>query len=237
MDNNTIYTSTVRRQVPALFMGMCALLVFCNFTTESRLKKGNALLESGDFLGARRVYEHIIEHEPESFAAHYGLGMSWCAETIYKTELGLAKPDDWFAAIYHMTIAMNIREDERVLKTLGILYFNLGTCFKKQNDIENAIKLMEQSLVYDPALLKALNLLGAMYHERNNFKIAEQYYLKAVAVQPQYALAYYNLGALAWVQKEYTRAASYFQQAVSLEPENGYFREWLTKATQHTDQK
>ncbi|MBN1980285.1 MAG: tetratricopeptide repeat protein [Chitinivibrionales bacterium] len=223
---------------------ICALVAVVGaagvlFMTVDPLQKkiivANRLLESGDFLGARRLYEAIIDKQPHSYAGHYGLGMSWCAEAMYKTELGLDKTEDWFSAIYHMTIAMNIRQDEQVLKTLAILHFNLGTCFKKINDTDNAIKLMEQALTYDPTLLKALNLLGALFHEKRNYQEAQRYYQKVIELQPEYAMAYFNLGALSWAQRDYKHAVTYFQKAVSLDTGNAYFRNWLAKAQEQVD--
>jgi tetratricopeptide (TPR) repeat protein len=218
------------------FSLILAVLLFSYIISNpvNKIKKANVLLEAGDFLGARKIYDKVVEKEPKNFSAHYGLGMSWCAETIYKTELGLAKPQDWYTAIYHMTIAMNLKKNDQVQKTLAILHFNLGTCYKKMDDPGAALKLMEQAVEYDPTLLKALNLLGAMYHERGNFEKAEYYYLKTIEVKPDYAMAHFNLGALAWANDDYTSSKAYFQRAVSLAPENAYFQNWLSKAQEQT---
>lgn len=229
--NRVILVSVVIIGIAAL----CTALFLVYYSRTSRaLRKGNDLLEAGDFHSARRIYERIIDREPENFAAQYGLGMSWCAETIYKTELGLAEPGDWYPAIYHMTIAMNLKEHKRVQETLAILHFNLGTCFKQANDLDAAIALLEQAVAYDPNLLKALNLLGALYHETKNYAEAEYYYKKVIAIQPDYAMAYFNLGALAWTQNEKKQAVDYFQKAVTLDPENTYFISWLQKAQKQT---
>ncbi len=218
-----------------ILAGIIVILFLLQYSESGReLKKGNALLEAGDFLGARKIYNRTIERDPENFSAHYGLGMSWCAETIYKTELHLAEPQDWYPAIYHMTIAMNMKENRQVQETLAILHFNLGTCFKKENDFSTAIKLFEQAVAYNPGLLKALNSLGAMYHEMKNYFQAEFYYKKAIGIQPDYAMAHFNLGAVAWAQGDYSRSAKFFQEAVSLQPENTYFTNWLTRAKEQT---
>lgn len=203
------------------------------YSKNAILKKANLLLESGDYLGARKRYKKIINKDPENFSAHFGLGMSYCAETIFKTDLGMAKTEDWHPAIYHMTIAMNLNENDRVKQTLAILHFNLGTFFTKDNNPEAAIESIKQAVAYDPTLLKALNLLGAMYHERGNLEEAEYYYKKTIDLKPDYAMAHFNLGAIAWVRKDFEASVSYFQKAVSLAPENTYFQNWLAKAEKH----
>lgn len=230
---NQIYSKKITPVLIAATLFLIVVVIFfINFNTQSlrSVKKANILLEAGDFLGARKIYERIVEKEPKNFSAHYGLGMSWCAETIYKTELGMAKPQDWYTAIYHMTIAMNLKKNDQVQKTLAILHFNLGTCYKKLNDPDAALKLIEQAVSFDPTLLKALNLLGAMYHERGNFEKAEFFYRKTIEVKPDYAMAHFNLGALAWAKGDYPGAVTCFQKAALLAPENTYFKGWLTKA-------
>lgn len=199
-------------------------------TRTDDLKKANTILETGDYLSARKIYEKVIAANPNNFLAHFGLGMSWCAEALFKTELGIEKPVDWYPALYHMTIAKGLHENDRVKKNLAIFYFNFGICYKKEGDIEAAIKFIEQAVIYDPELFKALNLLGAMYHEHGYLEEARYYYKKTIHLRPDYAMAYFNLGALAWAEKDFTQSVSYFQQAVSLDPENTYFNQWLKKA-------
>jgi len=219
-----------------LVAAITALLFFVHYKYYSKnaiLKQANLLLESGDYLGARKRYKRIINKDPENFSAHFGLGMSYCAETIFKTDLGMAKTEDWHPAIYHMTIAMNLNENDQVKQTLAILHFNLGTFFKKENNQDAAIESLKQAVAYDPTLLKALNLLGAMYHESGNLEDAEYYYKKTIELRPDYAMAHFNLGAIAWARKDFEAAVSYFQKAVSLAPENTYFQNWLAKAEKH----
>jgi len=232
--NNRIQTNksiSIFFAASAVVILIITALVLLHYNSgSSSLKKANLLLEAGDFLGARKLYARIIDKDPKNFSAHFGLGMSYCAETIFNTELGTAKSPDWFPAIYHITIAMNIEENDQAKKTLAILYFNLGTSLNKEGNPDGAMGSIEQAVVYDSTLLKALNLLGAMYHERGNLDQAVQYYKKALAVKPDYAMAYFNLGACAWAKQEYDQSAGYFQQAVSLDPENPHFKTWLEKA-------
>ncbi len=207
------------------------LYIYLNSNNETlKYKTANILMESGDYLGARKIYTMILEKKPVCFSAHYGLGMSWCAEAIFKTPLELVTFQDWYNAIYHMTVAYSLQKSDQVSQTLGILYFNLGTYFRNNNNQEAAIKQIEQAVIYNPKLLKALNLLGAIYHERGYYNKAEYYYKKALELKPDYAMAYFNLGALAWVNEDYKLAFNFFQKAVSLSPDNKYFQDWLEKA-------
>jgi tetratricopeptide (TPR) repeat protein len=206
---------------------LAAAFVFCS---DEQLAKANGLLESGDFLGARKIYSRMIDTRPQDFAAQYGVAMSFCAEAIYKTELGLAGPQDWYPAIYHMTVASHLDDNAQVRRTLGILHFNLGLCYKKDGDREAAIGRIQRAVSYDSTLLKAYNLLGALYHEQGDYTRAEQCYRRTIILKPDYAMAHFNLGALAWAQQDLAGAEKHFLDAVALEPESDYFQSWLDKA-------
>ncbi|MBN2037401.1 MAG: tetratricopeptide repeat protein [Chitinispirillaceae bacterium] len=206
---------------------ICILVPGCR---DSGLSSAKALLESGDFLSARPIYEKIIKNRPADFAAHYGLGMSFCAEAIYKTDLGLAEPHDWYPAIYQITVAAHLDTSPEVRRTLAILHYNLGTCYRKNGDVENAVLRISQALSYDSTLLKAYNLLGTLYHEQGDLEKAESCYRRTLIIKPDYAMAHFNMGALCWARQKYGDALRHFTDATACEPENRYFQTWLAKA-------
>lgn len=192
--------------------------------------RGYKLLETGNFLAARALFEQIVRRKPFQYEAHFGLGMTFCAEAIYKSDLGLAKPDDWYPAIYSMTVAMHLSDNQQVRQTLGILHFNLGACYKDAGNKGAAIDRLEQALSYDSTLLKAYNLLGALYHERGDWASAQRCYSAAIEIDPDYSLAHFNLGALAWARGDFPAALGSFEKAAALEPANTAFAQWCDKA-------
>ena len=194
------------------------------------LNRAKQLLESGDFLRARKIYARVLDRAPESFPAHFGLAMTWCAEAISKTDLHLAEPADWYPAIYHMTVAANQGGSDQARETLAILHFNLGACFRKKGDNEAAIERIEEAILHDTTLLKAYNLLGVIYHEQGDLVGAQSCYRRTVELQPDYAPAHFNLGSVSWARGDYVSAQTHFGKAASLAPENAYFRSWLGKA-------
>jgi len=202
--------------------------------SKDQYRTAHMMLQAGDFLSARKIYNRIVDRNPADFEGQYGLGMTWCAEAIYKTELGLAEPDDWYPAIYHVSLGANIRNGEEVRKTLAVLHFNLGACYRKAGNTTDAIERIEQALEYDSTLTKALNLLGAMYHEEGNLEKAEDCYLHVVELHPDYALAFFNLGAVAWAKDDFPSAQRDFSQALSLDPGNEYYKMWLSRAAERT---
>ncbi len=222
------YKRRKHRLVLLLFLLLPLLLSGCSV---GDLDAAKDLLESGDFLGARAIYESIYTSRPQSMEAHYGAAMSWCAEAIYREDLGMGSVDYWFPAIYHMTIAYSLAETkDDVRPLLAILHFNLGTYYSRNEDSYAAIERLEQAVVYDSTLLKAFNLLGALYQQEGDLDNAERCYLRALVIEPEYAKAHFNLGALAWAQKDYSASAEHFQRAQALSPENEHISQWLLRA-------
>jgi len=216
-----------------LFLLSSLLLILSQCTQQQDLAQANALLSAGDYLAARAIYSGIVKHHPESPVAHYGLGMSWCAEAMYKANLGMEDASNWYPAIYHMTVAVNrAPNDARFRHTLAVLHFNLGTVYKKQGRADEAIRRLEQATMYDTTLIKVFNLLGALYHEKHDFDKAEYWYRKALDEQPSYAMAHFNMGAIAWAQGEFDSAASAFERASQLDSDNVLYQTWLRKARQ-----
>ena len=231
---------TFHKTFPAPAAAILNVIMFFGFlillgcSGNEDLSRANNLLESGDFLGARDLYLNAIEHNPKNAIAQYGVGMTWCAEAIYKTELGLVQPHDWYPAIYHTSLALSMGGGDDVSKALAILHFNLGANYRRLGDNTAAIGRIAQAVTYDSTLLKAVNLLGAIYQELGDLDNAEQWYSKAIQVRPDYSMAYFNLGAISWARADFKSACSFFSKASELEPDNGYFKSWVDKASSRT---
>lgn len=154
---------------------------------------------------------------------------------MHRTRLGLAEPMDWYQAIYHMTVAANLSDSEEPRRTLAVLNFNLAASYKKNNRTDDALRRLEEALTYDSTLLKAANLLGAMYHQRGNYDRARRAYQRVVNIDSTYATGHFNLGALAWAVNDFGQADKHFALAERLEPHNPYFREWQQKAEERAE--
>lgn len=198
------------------------------------LGKAAALQDAGDYLGARPRYRRVVRRNPGMFAARYGLGMTWCAEGVFRSRLGIDARREWYRAIYHMNLALrgaaDTAEVARAQGMLSVLYFNLGTYHKRAGRPDAAISQLERAVSYDSSLLKGFNLLGALYHDRGDLESAMRCYREAIRIRPDYAMAHFNLGAAEWARGNYSRAAHHFAKADSLAPGTTYFRQWRQRA-------
>jgi len=204
-----------------------AMFIGC---TDTDMPRANGFLESGDYLRAREIYARILERTPNNYPARYGMGMTYSAEAIHKTELGMAKPLDWYPAVYHLNLAANLMENSDVHATLAVLHYNLATMYRKQGDTESAVERLEQAVTYDSTLLKAVNLLGTLYHQDGYMEDAARCYRQVVSISPEYAMAHFNLGAVDWALGDLESAYERFVTADSLSPGNEYFESWLQRA-------
>lgn len=209
-------------------------VLFCSSCTAPDIEQANELLQAGDFLSARAICTEVLDRHPADFSAQYCMGMTYGAEAMHKTDLGLPCPDKWYKAIYHMTVAANLGQEREVERTLAILHFNLGSHFKKNGDIPAAIARLQQAVSYDSTLLKAVNLLGALYHQRNELNRARRCYRKVVEIDPEFASGHFNLGAVAWAQGDFAAATRHFGTAAELQPDNHHFRRWQHQAAART---
>ena len=223
--------SALRGMAPAALL----LLATAQCLPLQDIERANTLLIQGEYREARRMFSRAVERNPLSFDAQYGLGMTWCAEALHRTELNLAQPDDWFTAVYHMTRAQTLRDDPQARQTLAILHYNLGTSFHRSAQTGAAIARLEQAVSYDSTQIKALNLLGALYHEQGRLDDAARCYRSVVALVPGYAMGHFNLGAVAWARTAFDSAADHFARALEHAPGNEHFSLWLSRARERME--
>ena len=218
-----------------VFFGICSFWLFSG-CTRIQFEKADYLLESGAFLEARKIYKQGLTNRLYQFSSHYGMGMTFAAEAMYKTNLGLASPMDWYPAIYHISIASNEQPTFEVRHTLSILHFNLGVSYKQKGRTKEAIDRLTQAVSYDSSLIKGYNLLGALYQEQQNYSTARWYYERVIALDSSYALGHFNLGTIYWINNDYDRAYFHFNQAATLDPSKQVFTNWEQQAKDQLDE-
>ena len=113
-------------------------------------------------------YRKILDYNPGSFEAHYGLG---------STLRSLGKYDD---ALEEIKKALDIKITPECYRILGELYFNKGI-------IDLAIKNFEESLMLDPTSAEGHFFLGFALGEKGKIKEGLESVRKAIAINPSLA--------------------------------------------------
>lgn len=113
-------------------------------------------------------YRKVLDFNPGSFEAHYGLGI---------TLKLLGKYDD---ALEEIKTALEIKISPDVYRTLGEIYFNKGI-------IDLAIRNFQESIVLDPSLAEGHFLLGFALGEKGKVEESLEEVKKAIALNPALA--------------------------------------------------
>lgn len=113
-------------------------------------------------------YRKVLDFNPGSFEAHYGLGI---------TLKLLGKYDD---ALEEIKTALEIKISPDVYRTLGEIYFNKGI-------IDLAIRNFQESIMLDPSLAEGHFLLGFALGEKGKVDESLEEVKKAIALNPALA--------------------------------------------------
>lgn len=109
-------------------------------------------------------------------------------------------------------------------------YLVLGMAYQANNQIDQAVQVLETYLKYKPDNAEAFALLGEAYFNRNDYAKAESYLLQALNLDGNNPDTYFWLGQTYLNQKSIDKALANYQKARDLKPESFDFSEGLAKA-------
>ncbi len=178
------------------------LLLGINSETNADLdlfQKGRILYQEGRFTEAIRVYQEIINNNPEDFKAYLNLAYLYKDLAEYRQATEVIRE------------ALGFFEDIRLEILLGRLYYLDG----KPRQAISQLKALLSSDSKDAGLLF---YLGLCYEDIGKLTDAEAFYLDAVRFKPSNVLAYLKLGNIYYQRRRYKQAAQTYQKVISLDP-------------------
>lgn len=169
---------TAQAGVPA--EGAAETLVLPEMSPELKdlLSKARDAFVGGNFAEAEKLYQKVVEQQPENVLALANLGVSQFRQgKLTAAQLALERaikvsPSDAFS-----------------LTTLGAVMI-------EQNRIEEAVSYLERASQSSPDDPIALNYLGVASSQLGQFGRAEQSLRRAITVKPDYAEAHFNLAVI-----------------------------------------
>src|SRR6266540_1131226 len=176
----------------------------------ARLKLAEALLATGDAAGGAALYLAILEDEPRSPQAHYGLGRVEAARrrlALYQKYL-LGDPP----------LEDPVLDGVRRLKEGAREHLAEGVRLGKAGDAAGAIREHERALTEDPKLVQAHANLISLYGRWERWDQVEQHYRAAVALAPGLADVHYDYGVALSQQGRPREAAEAFKKALEINP-------------------
>lgn len=132
----------------------------------------------GNFAAAEKLYQQVVEQQPENVLALANLGVSQFRQgKLTAAQLALER------AI-------------KVSPTDAFSLTTLGAVMIEQNRIEDAVAYLERANQSAPDDPIALNYLGVASSQLGQFGKAEQSLRRAITVKPDYAEAHFNLAVI-----------------------------------------
>lgn len=228
-----------------------------------RLRLGDARLAAGGLEQARAEYQTVLQSDPQSAAAHYGLGRTL---TGADAKQAFAKAVELFprygAARFALAnayrregktteasaILQNYERDKTTIPPLNdtvlaaVLDRSVSSTglirkaqiMDRQGDTAGALRLHEQVVATNPKLDQAWLNMISLYARTGQPAKVDQAYAKAIALAPNRADTYYNYGVFCVEQERWADAAQAFARALELDPRNAQAAHNLGGVTERT---
>ena len=217
---------------------------------KKELQKAIVLQQKGIFNEARKVYEEILNFNPDVFEAHHNLGMLLKslnkldeAERSFTKSIVL-KPD---FAISHYQMGntkyklQKFKESETCYEKAISLnsnfleaYINLGRSQRELRKLKEAEENLRKAKKINPDFPETNTLLGLILFDRGRLsddlkhkdldKLIEgkKILLKSIKLNPDYAISHLNLGLILQELGDLNDAKESFEKSLKLDPNSIY---------------
>jgi protein O-GlcNAc transferase len=192
------------------------------------------LHQSKKFLEAEKIYQKILENDPNNSEIFYLLGvLRFQLGDFVKAKFFFSKSIDLNssnpAAFNNLGMIfkqqgevaeaiININKAIELKPNFSGYYNNLALCFKDLKEFKTAINNFNLALKYDPNNSDVYNNLGLLFLEAKDYDEAIEKFLKSIALNKNNAQAYNNLGAIYFQKKEYQLAIINIRNAIEIDP-------------------
>lgn len=204
-------------------------------TLLANLSVGIDLHQKGNFEGAQKIYESILEIDPNNFDALHLLGV--LATQYKKFEIAID--------LISSAISIN-RKNARAYYNLGFAYqesknfelalsnyekaidldpnyyvahSNKASTLKELNRLEDALSSYNTAIELNPKLADAHSNCAVILQELNRLPEAIQRCNLAIDLNPNLALGYYNRGIVLNDLKDFENASNDFKAAIEMKPD------------------
>lgn len=190
---------------------------------------------AGDLETARRIYQTILQQEPDQPVALHFLGV--LAHQMNKNDAAVeligravANRPDYVEAHGNLGLAYQAlgRLDEAVASYRSALrlkpdfaegHYNLGNALHEQGGLVDAVASFREALAIAPDFAEAHGNLGNVLYDLGRLDEAVDSYRKALAIDPGHAEAHNNLGNALQAQEKPEDAVASYHRAVEIRPD------------------
>ncbi|GHT22815.1 hypothetical protein FACS189419_05890 [Planctomycetales bacterium] len=177
-------------------------------TTNEKITAAKDALLSGNITGAEKLYQEILNEEPENFCAMDGLG-------IVRSHQG-----EISAGIQYFNEALLLlrkNQPESNPQWEAALLFHIGLAYRSLGHKEEALKILAEAASFAPEEPDLLLNLGQLHFDFEHYAEAIGCFRSLTCVQPQNASAWLTLGYILFRRKQYQEAVEVLQKAETLD--------------------
>ena len=197
---------------------------------------GDIFRKQDDVPLAVRAYERAVEANPYNYRNHYNCGalhqmLADAADVLETVQKHLKRATQ----LYLRTLKLKADDYDATLN-LGVCYFRLG-------DLEEAKSYFETAAEIDPSQPHAHSNLGAIYDNQADYAAAAAMYRRSLERDGEQALVWLNLAHVRVQQEKYVLAVQSYTRVTELQPDSAepwerlahcyYFQKHYDKAIDH----
>ena len=200
------------------------------------IRRGDRLIEKGDYENAIAEYSQAIQLEPDYASAYNNRGVAYSYLNEYKKAITdfqkvmELNPDDAFAFNNRGLVYQDLKEYEKAIvnykKAIELqpdyadAYYNRGNTYHDLKEYEKAIADYTKATELNPACTDAYLNRGIIYKKLKEYEKAITDYTKAIELQPDYAGAYNNRGYAYGQWGKYEEAMADIEKVLEIDPDS-----------------
>ena len=208
-----------------------------NDTEEELLELADYLESIGFFPQAKRIYEKLAPHYPESYISLAQIASEdGQVEEAFAYLEEITSDNDWYvtallvkADLYQMEglpdVAREKLAEAKQLSDEPLVTFGLAEIDFELGHFNQAIKeyaSLDNRLIYEQTGVSTYQRIGVSYASLGKFEVAIEFLEKSLEIEYDDAVAF-ELATILYDQKEYQKANLYFKQIDTISPEfEGY---------------
>jgi len=226
-----------------IFLISCTSTPWHRDQADMYLKKGMALIEAGQYIGALKELSEAEKYAPDDPNINYYLGVAYLGRglrdiAMEKFQRAISLKEDYSEAHNYLgTIYMDMEQWDKAIAsfdkalanhlyaTPGRALYNSGLAYYNLQKYDVALSLFQQSLQQDPASMlrpQVEKFLGLIYIKQSNLGRAREHLEKSVALNPSLYDAHFFLAETYLKIKNTASAKKSFQQVIELAPQSPF---------------
>lgn len=203
---------------------LLATVCFCACNAD--LNRGDAALKIGDYDRAVANFSKVLDSDPLSRDARYGLALSYYAIAEQKEQLKVSTLALWESAVKEFEILSKVDSSGSIDASYSTSLFYLARAMLAEKGEQNVLSLLNRSVELDSLNFFSYNLKALLLHNMGKSEDAKKIYVYIVTRNPKFASAYVNLGNLYWNEGDVESAWDIWSMGHEALPENEVLAHW-----------